>query len=300
MIRVAICLGAALLVAMAGCGSDGSSSSSRSPQESVVDVSLERQSTPPPTVAVDVPDVSLPDAIPTELVVTELQPGSGPESAEGDVVLVDYVGVRTDGGEQFDASYGKAPFPVVIGKSAVIDGWTQGLVGVQAGEQLQLDIPNDLAYRDAAQGDVIKAGDALTFVIDVCEVGKASPPPTTAELPADDEAVTELVIDDARVGDGAVLEDGQTPFVNLLLARGDTGETLQSTWDTGGPEEVRFGVADGTVPFLLDGLAGMQVGGRRVLTVPFAEAGFADATEEQLGFPVGTDLIVVADLVLIT
>lgn len=271
-------------------------------EDEAVDVSLERQSAPPSeSVAPDgsavdasVPEVAVPASTPTELVVTELRAGSGPESAAGDVVLVNYVGVRSADGAQFDANYGADPLPVVLGQGTVIEGWDQGLVGVQAGEQLQLDIPAELAYGDEPPGEGIQPGDALSFVIDVVSVGTGSPAPATEELPVDDEPVNELVVADARVGEGAVLEEGQDAFFDLLLARGDTGEVLQSSWEPDSPAQVAFG-AEGTAPFLIEGLAGMRVGGRRVLTIPFDQV-FEPAQAEEIGIPEGTDLIVVADL----
>ena len=108
-------------------------------------------------VPASIPDVEIPSETPTELVVTEITPGSGPKAVNGDMVLVNYVGVRSEDGTQFDTNYGGGPpFPVTLGAGGVIEGWDQGLQGVQAGERLQLDIPADLAYGDQPQGDVIK------------------------------------------------------------------------------------------------------------------------------------------------
>jgi peptidylprolyl isomerase len=45
---------------------------------------------------------------------------------------------------------------------------------VQAGSQVQLDIPADLAYGDNPPGDPIQPGDALTFVVDVRSVEAVS------------------------------------------------------------------------------------------------------------------------------
>ncbi len=281
----------ALATVVSSCGGDEAS------EDEPVDISLERQgesATEGSTVEASVPEVAVPASAPTELVVTELRPGSGPEAAAGDVVLVNYVGVRGADGTQFDANYGTDPLPVVLGQGAVIEGWDQGLVGVQAGEQLQLDIPAELAYGDEPPGGDIQPGDALSFVLDVLSVGKGSPVPATEELPIDDEPVTELVVADPREGEGAELEQGQVAFFDLLLARGDTGEVLQSSWEPDSPARVEFG-AQGTAPFLIEGLTGMRVGGRRVLTIPFDEV-FEPAQAEELGIPDGTDLIVVADL----
>ena len=112
--------------------------------------------------------------MPTELVVTVLTPGEGPEAAVGDTVTVHYVGVRSEDGTEFDNSYDRgATFPVTLGVTSVIQGWQDGLLGAQAGSRIQLDIPADLAYGDLGSGDIIQPGDAITFVIDVVDVTPA-------------------------------------------------------------------------------------------------------------------------------
>jgi peptidylprolyl isomerase len=128
--------------------------------------------TPPVTFPVPPkPEVQIPDELPTELVVNYLVNGEGPEAAPGDIVEVHYVGVRSADGTEFDNSYDRGTtFPVTVGAGQVIAGWDQGLVGAQAGDRIQLDIPADLAYGDNPRGEVIQAGDALTFVIDVMSV----------------------------------------------------------------------------------------------------------------------------------
>ena len=81
-----------------------------------------------------------------------LEEGDGPVSEVGDTVVVDYVGVRSSDGVEFDNSYDRGePFPVVLGSGSVIPGWESGLVGVQAGARVQLDIPSDLAYGEAGR-----------------------------------------------------------------------------------------------------------------------------------------------------
>jgi peptidylprolyl isomerase len=139
------------------------------------------ETTPVDTTPVDTtpvppkPDVEIPAEIPEELVVTVISPGEGPEAVAGDTVLVHYVGVRSEDGTEFDNSYDRGePFPVTVGAGGVIQGWDEGLVGAQAGSQIQLDIPADLAYGDSPRGEIIQPGDALTFVIDVVSVTPAA------------------------------------------------------------------------------------------------------------------------------
>ncbi len=137
--------------------------------------------------AVDKPEVSLPAESPTELVVTDLIEGEGEPAKEGDTVTVHYVGVRSEDGTEFDNSYDTGqPYPVTLGTGSVIPGWDEGLIGVKQGGRRQLDIPADLAYGDSGAGDIIKPGDALSFVIDVVSIEFAPPPPTLA--PAGDPA----------------------------------------------------------------------------------------------------------------
>ncbi|MFW2335810.1 FKBP-type peptidyl-prolyl cis-trans isomerase, partial [Ilumatobacter sp.] len=138
------------------------------------------------------PEVAIPAEPPTELVVTELIPGSGPMADVGDTVTVNYVGVRSADGVEFDNSYDRGQtFPLVLGTGSVIQGWDQGLVGAQAGARIQLDIPPDLAYGDQAAGEIIRAGEALTFVVDVVSVEQRSevtapPMADPADCPATD------------------------------------------------------------------------------------------------------------------
>ena len=127
-----------------------------------------------PTQSGDKPEVEVPDEIPTELQVTTLIDGEGPEAAPGDTVQVHYVGVLSDDGTEFDNSYDRGQsFPVTIGETSVITGWTEGLVGAQEGSQIQLDIPGDLAYGEAGRAPTIGPDAALTFVIDVMSVTPA-------------------------------------------------------------------------------------------------------------------------------
>jgi len=289
----------ALVVALADDASSDSSATSEpstgsvdttapddttAPEDTVVDMTLV------PATTVPVPEVALPSATPTELVVTELEPGEGPPAAAGDSVFVHYVGVRSEDGAEFDSNYGGQPFPVVLGAGGVIEGWDQGLVGATAGARLQLDIPADLAYGDAPPNtDVIQPGDALSFVIDVLAVvppADAADAPTAEEFPLSEELVTEAVSEDLVVGDGATLETGQTGVFQLIAARGDTGEVLESTWTSGQPQA--FVIAEGQLlEGLVEGLPGMQVGGRRAITIP---------SDPNMGLTPETNVVIIADL----
>ncbi|MEN9793266.1 MAG: hypothetical protein RL330_1344 [Actinomycetota bacterium] len=248
--------------------------------------------------AVEEPKVALPANLPTELGVTDLTVGTGREAVAGDMVLVYYVGVRSEDGERFDGNYGSRPFPVRIGAGGVIAGWDQGLLGVREGGVRQLDIPADLAYGDEPRGDVIRAGDALSFVITVDLVIPAS---TLADEPKvtveGGPNVADVVLTDLVTGDGTAAEVGGAAVFHLVAYRGDTGERIDSSWDDGEPYFME--IIDGeTFPGFVSSIPGMKPGGRRQVRVPFMSAFGPDGSPD-LGLPASTDLILVLDLLAI-
>lgn len=169
-------IGAVVLIAWVGGAFDGSDDE---PETVITLPPLDTtpvDTTPPVTFpALTKPEVDVPAEAPTDLVITVLSPGEGPAAEVGDTVLVDYVGVRTEDGTEFDNSYDRGEqFPVTLGVTSVIQGWQDGLLGAQAGSQIQLDIPTELAYGDNPNGAIIQPGDALTFVIDVRAVTPAA------------------------------------------------------------------------------------------------------------------------------
>jgi peptidylprolyl isomerase len=224
-----------------------------------------------------------------------IEEGTGPAAEAGDTVIVDYVGVRSRDGVEFDNSYDRfEPFPVVLGQGSVIPGWDQGLVGAQAGARIRLDIPSDLAYGAEARGDIIGENEDLTFLIDVRAVIQ---PPDPADAPTEpgvplSEGATETTYTDLVEGDGEELLAGQTGVINYVLFRGDNGVQLESSWEA---DPVPVPTAEGGFPGFVEGLPGMKVGGRRAIVVPPEEA-FGPEGNPQLGLPADTDLIIVVDL----
>ncbi|MFZ8967472.1 MAG: FKBP-type peptidyl-prolyl cis-trans isomerase [Ilumatobacteraceae bacterium] len=261
------------------------------------DAPADEPSDEPSDGASDRPDVTPPTDLPNELVITDIVEGTGPAVEAGDTVWVDYTGIRSEDGVEFDNSYDRGePFRFTVGQGSVIDGWDQGLIGASAGTQRRLDIPAELAYGDQSPGGVIRAGDALTFMIEVRAVvgsSTAADAPEVALTPADN--VTELVVDDAIVGDGAALAIGDTAIVHLRMARADNLVQLIDTW--GDNNALLIEMVDGfTVPGLFEGLQGMNVGGVRVLTIP-AELAFGSEGAPSVGLPADTPVTIIAQLV---
>lgn len=292
------------VVALVGaCGGDGASPDDTSADNTSTDGTTDESTDAGNGGQADSgkPAVEIPDEAPTELVVTVLEPGTGPEAADGDTVVVDYVGVLSEDGTEFDNSYDRgAPFPVTLGAGGVIQGWEQGLQGAQAGSRIQLDIPGDLAYGEQGSGDVIGPNAALTFVIDVRAVVGALDPasaPTDVEPPtaSDPEGV---ITEDLVVGDGDEIGVGQSAWLAYVAYDGD-GNLLEDSWEQGRPLEFVLDGEGTGVPGLVDGVVGMRVGGRRTVVIP-ADQAFGGQGNEQLGLEAGEPLVMVIDLVAIS
>ncbi|MAZ30300.1 peptidylprolyl isomerase [bacterium] len=103
------------------------------------------------------------------LVIDDVVIGTGELVAEGDTVTVHYIGTLTDG-TPFDNSYLRGtPFTVEVGKGRVIEGWDQGLIGMQVGGQRVLVIPPELGYGSAGGGP-IPANSTLVFAIELLAI----------------------------------------------------------------------------------------------------------------------------------
>ena len=105
---------------------------------------------------------------PTKLTVVDVVKGKGAGAQDGNTLTVDYVGASWSNGKVFDASWNSGqPFPVTLGQTQVIEGWTQGLVGMKQGGRRLLVIPPDLGYGASGSPPKIKANETLIFVIDL-------------------------------------------------------------------------------------------------------------------------------------
>ncbi|MDP4977635.1 MAG: FKBP-type peptidyl-prolyl cis-trans isomerase [Ilumatobacteraceae bacterium] len=284
---VALILSSTLLIA--ACGGDDSTSTTDAPS------STEASAISDPADLIDEPTVSLPSEIPTELVITDITEGEGEAAIEGSTVYVYYVGVLSENGKRFDGNFGSDPYAVTLGVGAVIDGWDQGLIGIKAGGRRQLDIPADLAYGSAGSGDAIPPDSAISFVVDVVAIVPPIDPADAPEITIEGaENVEVLVSEDLVDGKGDEAKAGSNVLVHIIAFNGATGEELASTW--GDPSPVALLLAEGgSLPGLVEGIPGMKVGGRRQLTIPFADA-FGAEGNSSMKLPASTDLIVVIDL----
>lgn len=181
-------LSASVLV-LAGCSSgtespEGAESSAAPGSYSVNDCALTTgpvlQEGAPEGIAInglviggsEVPIISVgPNSLPTlDLVTSDLIPGNGASVQVGDTITVNYCGVGQSTGAIFDSSWARgAPATFQLAPGALIEGWTQGVPGMQLGERRLLEIPGDLGYGSNPPPG-IEPNETLIFVVELVSI----------------------------------------------------------------------------------------------------------------------------------
>jgi len=190
-----------------------------------------------------------------QLVIRDEVVGDGPAAESGDIVTVHYTGwLYVDGekGEKFDSSVDRgepASFP--IGAGRLIQGWDEGIPGMKVGGKRVLIIPPEKGYGDMERPN-IPAGSTLYFEIELL-------------------SVPQVEMEDLVAGDGAEALRGDQVKVHytgwLRNEDGSRGDKFDSSLDRGTPFEFQLGAGQ-VIAGWDKGVAGMLVGGKRLLTIP--------------------------------
>ena len=112
-----------------------------------------------------------------QLKITELKPGTGPAIKTGQTAVVHYTGwlyvedAPDHKGRKFDSSLDRNdPFSFPVGGGQVIQGWDQGVAGMQVGGQRRLVIPAELGYGSRGAGGVIPPNATLLFDVELLSI----------------------------------------------------------------------------------------------------------------------------------
>ncbi|HWK74171.1 MAG TPA: FKBP-type peptidyl-prolyl cis-trans isomerase [Povalibacter sp.] len=126
----------------------------------------------PPPAATDAPAI-------TELVKNDVAIGTGEPIVAGEIAVVHYTGwlydptAPDDQGRKFDSSRDRGqPFRFAVGAGSVIQGWDQGVVGMQVGGRRLLIVPSSLGYGPQGAGGVIPPNAPLLFDIELLAIDK--------------------------------------------------------------------------------------------------------------------------------
>ncbi len=99
--------------------------------------------------------------------IQEIKVGTGKGAEMGDQIEVHYTGTFPDG-KKFDSSKDRGtPLAVTIGKTGLIKGFTDGLIGLKVGGIRKVTIPYQLAYGEAGRPPVIPPKSTLIFELEL-------------------------------------------------------------------------------------------------------------------------------------
>ena len=106
----------------------------------------------------------------SQLLIEDLEIGTGPEAKAGDRVSVHYRGTL-ENGQMFDQSHGRGPFQFGLGAGQVIKGWDEGVAGMRVGGKRRLTIPPAMGYGARGAGGVIPPNATLLFEVELLGIG---------------------------------------------------------------------------------------------------------------------------------
>ncbi len=309
----ALVLSAAL--ALTACGSSSATDSSSSPSASSsasivngtagVTVTGDLGTKPTVTIGADTKNT-------TELTVSDLVVGTGEAVKPGATVTAQYVGIGAASGKEFDSSWsrGKA---AQFSLGQVIQGWQDGIPGMKVGGRRLLVIPGAMAYGANPPSSDIQANEVLVFVVDleptpeatvgprvegtggVTVTGEAGKEPTV-KVSAETGKVAKVTYQDITVGTGDEAKPSSTVEINYVGVGSKAGTVFDSSWKNGQTAQLVLGQV---ISGFRDGVAGMKVGGRRLIVIPAAQA-YGENPPQGSGIAAGENLVFVVDLVSVT
>jgi len=111
---------------------------------------------------------------PSGLEYKDLKVGSGMEARLGETAVIHFVGWLNDNGQRgkeiFNSRKQKKRVSFQIGTDKVMQGWNEGVIGMQTGGTRMLRIPPELGYGAKAIDDVVPPHAYLIFIIELLEL----------------------------------------------------------------------------------------------------------------------------------
>lgn len=127
------------------------------PQESFPLVTMEEEAGP----VITIPDA----APPVQVQVQSLESGDGETVRPGDLVSVDYTGVRWSDGEVFDSNWTEDP--ATFATTDVVVGFQRAIEGQAVGSTVLVAMPPVCAYGEVGASSSDLAGETLVFAVHI-------------------------------------------------------------------------------------------------------------------------------------
>lgn len=113
------------------------------------------------------PLITIPSCMepPTELEIEVLVEGDGAVVEENQLIMTNYVGVDWNGAERFDGNWSETGVQFDTTPGALVDGFTQAMVGQKIGSTVLVTMPPEMGYGAEGTSSHALAGKTLTFVL---------------------------------------------------------------------------------------------------------------------------------------
>ncbi|MBA3531774.1 MAG: FKBP-type peptidyl-prolyl cis-trans isomerase [Ardenticatenales bacterium] len=193
--------------------------------------------------------------------------GQGAEAGEDTRVTVHYTG-WLENGTKFDSSLDRnQPFLFEVGEGKVIKGWDEGVKGMRVGGTRLLVLPPSMAYGAHGASDIIPAYAMLIFEVSLLnvEILPARPKPVRVDSYLAKPSGLQYAV--LREGSGRAAKQGNTVAVHYTGWL-ESGVVFDSSFNRGQPIEFALGTGR-VIPGWDEGVAGMRVGERRQLRIPY-------------------------------
>jgi peptidylprolyl isomerase len=304
-------------VALAGCGSSGPSTSSSSDANSAVKVT---------GVFDKSPTVSIPKATPgSKLVYSTPIKGSGAALIAGDVTLANFTVYKWSGKTHtaLTSTYTSGG-PQLIPPTFGLSGLTTAMKGATLGSRIVAVLPPKYGYGTSGNSQVGVTGkDTLVWVVDLIQqystnaaasgthVGNGGGSLATVSQSADGNAPiitipakksppSKLTVTTLIKGSGPKLATGDTVVAQYVGTNWRTGKVFDESWpsasNTSG-QPFGFQLGGQVIQGWNEGLVGVTVGSRVMLTIPPALAYGPDGGQSSAGIKKNDTLVFVIDVI---
>lgn len=195
------------------------------------------------------------------VIIEDIEVGTGPVIQEKDALMVSYRGMLEDG-SVFQTSDDLEPFAFTVGVGNVIEGWDEGLIGMQVGGTRRLTIPPSKAFGSSGvcRENSCPVPANATVIFEITVLRRLDTPHVTDEL----------------IGTGAEARAGllvSFTYIGTL----PNGNVFASSQSTGQVSQMVIG-DDVYIPGLEQGIIGMRAGGLRKIIIPphlgYGETGY--------------------------
>ncbi len=174
---IVLAMAAILALCSVGCGDSGSTETTKSYARFRIPVGVppiryekELKFKPDGLAGTEFKPV-FPNGPPPEYLASQdLLDGIGNIAAEGDTITVQYVGALYGSKRKFASSWDEGhPFTFTLGRGEVIQGWEDGLVGLETADRRELVIPPTLTGGGTRMKGV-PSGETLIYVVELLKV----------------------------------------------------------------------------------------------------------------------------------